>query len=403
MHTLKNVLAATALLLLGCLLSIVFIFPILNRYAGNASIGISPDIGSDSQLIDKTTEVKTYIDRYFVGEYDEKTLADAAADAIVTATGDRWSYYLPAEDYTAYQEQMLNAYVGVGMTIQKDSENRIEVTDVTRDGPAYEAGITIGDYLISVNRSSVLDMTTAEIRDLVRGEEGTFVELTLERTGECYTVNLERKTIETQVAVYEMLDSQIAYITIKNFDTNAANHTITCIMQAINDGAKALVFDVRFNPGGYKTELVEILDYLLPEGPLFRMKDFSGKETVDYSDESCVELPIAVLINEDSYSAAEFFAAAIQEYHAGTIVGAQTCGKGYFQYSYILSDGSVLSLSSGTYYTPNEVSLIGTGVIPDIPVDISDDDYIAVYYGTLPHEEDSQFQAAVSTVAALIS
>jgi len=403
MQTVKNILIATALLLLGCLLSIVLIFPLLSRYSSGIGNNSSVSADSDNLLIDKTTEVKSYIDRYFVGEYDEKTLADAAAEAIVKATGDRWSYYLPAEDYSAYQEQMLNAYVGVGMTIQLTSDEEIEVTDVTRDGPAYEAGILAGDFLTAVNGSSIKGMSTTEIRDLVRGEEGTSVQLTLSRDGESYTVDLVRRIIETQVASYEMLDSDVAYISIKNFDTNAASHTITCVMQAINDGAKALVFDVRFNPGGYKTELVEILDYLLPEGPLFRMKDYSGKETVDYSDSSCVELPIAVLINEDSYSAAEFFAAAIQEYEAGTIVGAQTCGKGYFQYSYILSDGSVLSLSSGTYYTPNDVSLIGTGVIPDIPVAISDEEYVGVYYGTLTHEEDSQLQAAIEAVTALIS
>ena len=156
-----------------------------------------------------------------------------------------------------------------------------------------------------------------------------------------------------------------------------------------------MIFDVRNNPGGYATELVELLDYLLPEGELFRTVDYAGKEQVDYSDASFLDMPIAVVCNEDSYSAAEFFPAAIQEYGAGTVVGTPTCGKGYFQYTYELSDGSGVGLSVGKYFTPQGKSLAGVGIQPDILVEVDDETQAAIYYGSLEPEEDPQIMAAV--------
>ena len=191
------------------------------------------------------------------------------------------------------------------------------------------------------------------------------------------------------------MEGDIGYVRINNFDRNCANHTIAVIEDLMEQGAASLLFDVRNNPGGYKDELVEVLDYLLPEGPLFRMEFHDGETEVDYSDEDCVTLPMAVLVNEDSYSAAEFFAAAIQEYEAGKVVGARTCGKGYFQNTYRLSDGSAVALSSGTYYTPNNVSLANVGVTPDVEVPMDETDKIELYYDRLDPADDGQLQAAI--------
>ena len=149
------------------------------------------------------------------------------------------------------------------------------------------------------------------------------------------------------------------------------------------------------NPGGYASELVKVLDYLLPEGPLFRTVDYAGRESVDESDADYLDMPIAVLCNEDSYSAAEFFPAAIQEYGAGTVVGMPTCGKGYFQYTYELKDGSAIGLSVGKYFTPQGKSLIGTGIQPDVQVEVDDATRTAIAYGNLEPSEDPQIQAAV--------
>ena len=168
----------------------------------------------------------------------------------------------------------------------------------------------------------------------------------------------------------------------------------------IAQGATALIFDVRFNPGGYKHELVEVLDYLLPEGPLFRSVDYLGKEEVDYSDESFIDLPMAVLVNEDSYSAAEFFAVALQEYGAAVVVGTQTSGKANYQQTFRLSDGSAVAISTGHYQTPNGVTLAGVGITPDIPIPVDDETYANLYYEKVSKADDAQLQAAIAALDA---
>ena len=199
--------------------------------------------------------------------------------------------------------------------------------------------------------------------------------------------------------MYELLESGDGYIKINNFDSHCARDTIAAIEELVGQGAKALIFDLRFNPGGYKHELVEVLDYLLPEGPLFRSVDYKGGEEVDYSEASYLDIPMAVLVNEDSYSAAEFFAAALQEYEAAVVVGAQTCGKANYQQTFRLSDGSAIAISTGHYQTPNGVTLAGVGVTPDIPVEVDQETYLAIYYETLDKAEDAQLQAAITALA----
>ena len=197
------------------------------------------------------------------------------------------------------------------------------------------------------------------------------------------------------MATYTMLDKHIGLIRIENFDLRCAEETIAAIETLLEQGAEGLIFDVRGNPGGYAEELVKILDYLLPEGDLFRTVDYAGREHVDTSDADCLELPMAVLVNQDSYSAAEFFAAALREYDWAVVVGQKTCGKGYFQNTLPLSDGSAVGLSVGKYFTPNGESLADVGVTPDRVVEVDEDTRWKIYYGTLPIEEDVQLEAAL--------
>ena len=346
--------------------------------------------------ISKLDQLENLILERFIGESDRVAMEDAAAEAMVDSLGDRWSYYIPADEYEAYQEQMANAFVGVGITIQlaEESEGML-VVDVTQGGPAEEAGILVGDILVAVEQTRIAGMSTAEVRNLVRGEEGTRVNLTLSRDGREEVFSVERRRIEVPVATYTMLDKHIGLIRIENFDLRCAEETIAAIETLLEQGAEGLIFDVRGNPGGYAEELVKILDYLLPEGDLFRTVDYAGREHVDTSDADCLELPMAVLVNQDSYSAAEFFAAALREYDWAVVVGQKTCGKGYFQNTLPLSDGSAVGLSVGKYFTPNGESLADVGVTPDRVVEVDEDTRWKIYYGTLPIEEDVQLEAAL--------
>ena len=172
------------------------------------------------------------------------------------------------------------------------------------------------------------------------------------------------------------------------------------LLTMLDQGAEKLILDVRNNPGGYKHELCEILDYLLPEGPLFRSEYYDGTEKVDESDPEYLDVPMAVLVNAESISAAEFFAAALDEYEAATVVGEQTIGKGYFQQAYELSDGSAVGLSVGKYTTPNGVSLTNVGLTPDVVVEVDEELFWQIYYGNVEWNEDPQILAAIAALQA---
>jgi carboxyl-terminal processing protease len=291
---------------------------------------------------------------------------------------------------------MRNAYVGVGITVQAWEDGYIHLVRVEAGGPAEEAGLLPGDTLTAVDGQNIFQLDIDTVKDMVRGESGTQVQLTVQRDGQTLDFTVERRTVQTVVVKSQMLPGDVGLVTIVNFDDRCARETLSAVDALRLQGAKALIFDVRYNPGGYKHELVAILDYLLPEGVLFRSVDYAGKESIDESNAACVELPMAVLINGDSYSAAEFFAAALSEYGVAKLVGEPTTGKGHFQSTYMLSDGSAVTISVGKYCTPNGVSLDGVGLTPDIPVEVDDELYMNIYYGYVEPKDDPQIQAALN-------
>ena len=353
---------------------------------------------------DKLEEIKEYIDAYFIGEVDEGQLADKAAAGMIEGLDDEWSYYIPAEEYASYIESVTNSYVGIGVTITSEGvEKGLLVKDVTPESPAYRAGMEIGDLITAVEGVPVLDgseeaIDLIETKNRVRGPEGTQVTITVVHEGVARDLTITRETIKMVNVTGQSLDNGLYYIRIGNFEQDAAKDTIAKIEEAKAQGAKGIIFDVRYNPGGYKRELVELLDYLLPAGPLFRSLDYAGRESVDNSDEKYLDLPMAVLVNYNSYSAAEFFGAALQEYEAAAIVGQQTYGKGRFQTAFELSDGSAINISIGQYTTPMGVSLVGKGITPDFVVELSEEEEADLYYGRLSFEEDDQLQKAIEVL-----
>lgn len=337
-------------------------------------------------------------ERYIaIEDVDMDAAEDAAAAAMVSALGDRWSHYFDAETYASIEENMNNAYVGVGITITQE-ENGLRILEVQSGGPAQEAGLQAEDLITEIDDQSVAGMTTTQAKNLVRGEAGTQVRMSILREGRTLEFTLTRAEMKTVVASGKMLNETVGLVTIENFDSRCAEETIAAIEDLMGQGAERLIFDVRNNPGGYASELVKVLDYLLPEGDLFRTVDYKGNERVDTSDANCLNVPMAVLVNGDSYSAAEFFAAALQEYEAATVVGSQTCGKGYFQNTFKLSDGSALSLSVGKYFTPKGKNLAGVGITPDIVVDVDEETGAKIAANQIPPEDDPQLQAALEEI-----
>ena len=349
---------------------------------------------------DKLDALSQVIHTYFIGEVDDTAMEDAAAAAMVDALGDRWSYYIPASEYQSYTESVTNAYVGIGITITNTEDGAgFEVLKLEPGGPAYEGGVLPGDIVTHVEGQSVAQLGQDGARELIRGEEGTVVKITVLRDGQSLELELKRSAIQVEVARGEMLEGNVGLVTINNFSERCAQETIAAIEQLLQQGAQALIFDVRFNPGGYQHELVELLDYLLPKGVLFRSVNYAGVESVDRSDANCLELPMAVLLNADSYSAAEFFAAALSEYEWAELVGQASTGKGYFQNAIQLGDGSAVNLSVGKYYTPNGVSLAEVGgLVPDVEVPVDDETAALIYSDLLEPMEDPQVLAALEAL-----
>ncbi len=349
--------------------------------------------------INKLSQLYQVLEQRFADEPDMKAVSDAGAEAMVDALGNRWSYYIPAEEYEAHQEAARNEYVGIGITIREDEEQGdLEIVDVAPGGPAAQAGIQAMDKLTEVEGKNCKELGRDGTANLVRGKEGTEVTIVITRGEERKEFTLKRSKVDVVVVSSQILDSGYGLITIKNFQNKAFTETKEAVEALQKQNVKGIIFDVRFNPGGAKSELVSLLDYLLPKGEIFRSETYDGRVTIDESKASCVEIPMAVLVNGDSYSAAEYFAAALQEYEWAEIVGKKTTGKGYYQQTIPLNDGSAVNLSTGKYYTPNGRHLEGVGITPDVVVELDEETMEKLFFGLLPPEEDPQIQAAISAL-----
>lgn len=343
-------------------------------------------------------QAQRIISDQFVGEYDEDAHRQAVLRTMVNELGDRWSYYLTPEEYETVLEQRQNSYVGIGVTIRTDVE-WIEVVEVLSGGPAEEAGIQVGDVVQTVDGIAVTTENRDDCVQKIRGEEGTVVTLELRGAdGTVRTAEVTRRTVQEISASYRMLKNQIGMVRIENFYTGTAGLVQKGVEDLTKQGARGIVFDVRNNPGGYVTELTEILDFLLPAGDIFISRTNDGAESVYTSDASSVDLPFAVLVNGDSYSAAEFLAAQLKETAQAVVVGMQTSGKGYSQMLFPLQDGSAMGLSTARYFTGGGVSLIGTGLTPEPSVELSEEAKQKLLAGTLTDEEDLQLQAAIKVL-----
>ena len=348
----------------------------------------------------KLRQLLNLIDYCHVADVDVQTLGDAAAWAMVEATGDQWSAYISASQLDDHIENQNNAYVGVGITIlSNSSEDGFLIQQVDPNGSAKAAGILPGDILVEAEGQSLVGQEAEFAANLIRGEEGTDVTVAVLRDGEKLTFTMKRMTIQVAVAFGQLLEDNVAYVQIANFNAGCAEQTIAVIEDLRAQGAESLLFDVRFNPGGFKDELVALLDYLLPAGKLFTSVDYTGKEIIDWSDDKCLDMPMAVLVNEYSYSAAEFFAAALEEYDWAFTAGAPTVGKSYYQVTLQMEDGSAVALSVGKYFTPNGVSLADEGGLnPTVLVEVDEETQMQIYAQVLPLEEDPQVIAALKTL-----
>ena len=339
------------------------------------------------------TMVQTYLLAKFAF-VDTTADLDKAVDrglaAFVDGLGDRWSYYLDREGYQATTERRANSYVGIGVTVDSASrEEGLLVLSVIEGGPADKAGVVAGDIVTAVDGESIAGDARSTATDKVKGEAGTKVTLTLlGEDGSTRDVTCTRASLRNSSAQGTMLDGGIGWVRLSNFYSGSADSFRQEVDALLAQGAESLIVDVRGDPGGYIAELETILDYLLPEGPVFTQKPRWWFKSVYQSDADCVDLPMAVLVDRNSYSAAELLAAQIRESTGAPIVGERTSGKGYSQVTFPLVNGGGVGLSTATYRTGSGHSLIGEGIIPDVELSLPEG-------AAMGGGDDIQLQAAI--------
>lgn len=322
--------------------------------------------------------------------------ADAALSGLVEGMGDRWSYYTPPDNYQALQDRKANRYVGIGVTVDYTDQRGLCVRTVTAGSPAEQAGITAGDIITAVDGKSVAGEARYEGVDLIGGEEGKKQTLTvLGADGNERDVAVSLRYIAIPVVTGKLLDNGMGLVTIRNFNTNADKEFRETVNRLVEEGATALIFDLRNDGGGYIAELTKMLDFLLPEGAVFQSEPRWGFSSVSRSDEARIDLPFGALVNEGTYSAAELFAAQLRESQGTPIVGEVTSGKGYSQNTFALANGGAMGVSTARYCTGGGVSLIGVGITPDITLSLDEEQAAKLSAGTLDPADDPQLQALI--------
>lgn len=359
----------------------VTVIVVLGTYAGVKASDILT--GAQSQtLLSKETESKVelinrIIKANYLEEVEDKQMTEGLYSGLLDALGDPYSVYYTEEDYSAFQESVSGTYCGIGASLLQDKDTGIITVVRTFQGsPSYEEGITTGDILYKVEGEEVTGQDLSTVTAKVKGEPGTKVHVSFVRNGEILEKDLERREIEVPTVEYKMLENQIGYIQIAEFDEVTAVQFENALADLKSQGMESVIFDLRDNPGGYLNIVVKMLDSLLPEGILVYTEDKYGNREEYRSDENKTEFPVAVLINGNSASASEIFAGAIKDYKAGTLVGTTTFGKGIVQTVKELGDNTALKLTVSKYYTPSGVCIHGTGIEPDIEVKLDYDKYL---------------------------
>ncbi len=309
-------------------------------------------------------EIKDVVEEQYIDEVSRQTLGDYAAAAMVSGLADKWSYYMSADEYKTYQLNSANEYSGIGMSIMKQDDGSFQVVSVNADSPAGLAGLGAGDVITAVDGEDITSMSLDEARKLIRSKMNGKFTLGLGRKN---SIEVDCSSVYQSAVNYRLEKTEAGYVQILNFEAGSGDDAIAAVEDLLNQGAVALCIDLRGNPGGLDTECAKFLDYLLPNGTLFIETDKQGNEKVTTSDGMCIQLPMCVLVNAETFGEAEVCAAVLQEYQWATVLGEATTGKTRTQETIPLEGGSALRLSTGTYLTGNRTDISAKGgVVPDL-------------------------------------
>lgn len=332
----------------------------------------SDDEGIGSEVEAKLNAIESLLDsKFYFDNVDDEEAANAIYKAYLASYGDKYTVYYTAEEYQALLESTTGTFYGIGATCQKNEDGTIQIVSVIEDSPAEAAGLLAGDKITAVDGQSVLELDLSSAVSLIKGEKGTDVVLSIIRDGNNLEITATRDEINVKTVEYEMMEDNIGYIAISQFDEVTTDQFIDAIEDLQSQGMVGLVIDIRDNPGGVLSTVVDMLEYILPDGLIVYTEDVDGNRT-NYSgdDNNELTIPVAVLVNGNSASASEIFAGAVQDYELGAIIGTQTYGKGIVQTIQPLTDGSAIKYTIAKYFTPKGQDIHGVGVTPDIQVEL---------------------------------
>lgn len=372
-----------------------------NLFNPKYEISFDPDQVS-LQNIQKFSQVKQIILDHYYEEVDENTLLEGATAGMAAAVGDPYTVYYTKEQMKKLKEistKSVDEYVGVGINVIMDENNLLTVVEPFENSSAYEKGMLPGDKIIAVDDE---DVTYIKDQDIIiakiKGPKGTKVKLTVFRPSEGRSVDfeLERRDIKYDVNIKsEMLSGGIGYIRLKSFNDVKIDALFGEHLKKLQDnGMKALVIDVRDNPGGYYDQVVKIADRLLPEGVIVYTQDRNNHKEIQQSGKSALNLPMAILINGNSASASEVLAGALKDHNKALLVGTKSFGKGIVQSVLTLEDGSGLKVTTSRYFTPSGICIHGIGIEPDVLVEPVEK-YQQYPVSMIPHQEDAQLLEAM--------
>lgn len=368
--------------------------------AGLVSCGLKmKDSGSGKDAVDgstqkKVSELKELIDQNYMGDVDEKQLEEGIYKGFISGLDDPYSVYYDEEETKSLYETTEGEYQGIGAVLSQNMNTGIiTLVQIYDDSPAMKAGLKDNDILYKVNGEEVTGVELTEVVSHIKGEKGTTVEMTVLRgaDNEEVTVTATRDTVEAQTVKYRMMDGQIGYVSVSEFDSVTYDQYQKALKDLEGRGMKGLVVDLRNNPGGNLNTVCDMLDLMLPKGLIVYTEDKDGnRQEASSDDENQFTLPLAVLVNGNSASASEIYAGAIQDYGIGDIVGTQTYGKGVVQQIFDLKDDTCVKLTIAKYFTPKGRSINGKGITPDVEVEYEADENNP--------EADNQLDKAVETI-----
>ena len=340
---------------------------------------------STNELEKKIEIIKKYLEDSYIGDLKEEDMIETALKGYVHGLGDEYTEYLTKDELEELMVSVNGNYVGIGIYMTKNADGDIIVLLPIEGSPAEEAGLQTGDIIVKVNGTECHNLELAEVSNMVKGEEGTTVNIEILRGEETLNLDVERRTVELKYVDSKVLEGNIGYIEMLSFDEDCTTKVKEEIEKLKKQNITSLILDLRDNGGGLVTEAVAMSEIFVKKGDIIlNSYDKEGKEKVTKSTNSNPEkMNIVVLVNGNSASATEIFAGAIQDNKVGTIIGTTTFGKGVMQEVQPLTIGGALKVTIEEFKTPNKNKIHEVGIKPDIEVKNED------------KEKDEQLQAAI--------